>query len=384
MKRGISNNNIRKTVTKRFLKDLSGSNEADNLKNLLDESELKNISPANETVLTKAEKEELKQRIVHSIDSQKSRKLYLKWGAAAAAVAVILISSLVVFQSMSSSGIVEYANNFENIPSDGNTHLFLGVNDEVAINSEESEIQHLQNSLEIKIDSEEHIEQKLELKTIVYNTLYVPFGKRTKIVLADKSIIWLNSGSKFIYPAKFSKEKREVFLEGEAVFEVAENKEKPFVVITNDVQVKVLGTVFNVSAYPNDDFTSTALESGSVEINYKKSIFHSKTLNIDPGTVAVFNKNDESMYEHQEDVKKYTSWRYGILMLEAEPLLNIANKLSRFHNIDIEIADEKLAMETFSGQLEYKQSAEQTLKTIGEIVDFELTANADKITIFKN
>lgn len=384
MKRDISNSNIKKTVTREFLKDLAGSNEPDNLKAYLSEKELNDISSMNETILSKQEKDELKQRIARSVESQKSKRLYIKWGAAAAAVAVLLLSSFIVFQSISTSGIVEYASRFENSSPDGNTRLFLGVNEEVAINSEDSEIQHLKNSSEIKIDSEERVEQKLELKQVVYNTLVVPFGKRTKIVLDDNSTIWLNSGSKFIYPAKFSKEKREVFLEGEAVFEVAENKEKPFIVITKDVQVKVLGTVFNVSAYDNDSFTSTALESGLVEINYKKSLFHSKTLNITPGTVAVFNRVDESMNEHHEDVRKYTSWRYGILMLEAEPLLNIVNKLSRFHNVEIEIEDEELAMETFSGQLEYKQSAEQTLKSIGEIVDFELTADAGKITIFKN
>ena len=89
------------------------------------------------------------------------------------------------------------------------------------------------------------------------------------------------------------------------------------------------------------------------------------------------------MAEHQENVERYTSWRYGILMLEAEPLKNIVNKLSRFHNIEIEITDKNLACETFSGQLDYKQSAEQALRVISEIVNFKLTATNDKITIYK-
>lgn len=349
---------------------------------IVSDDKLQALSQQAEEKLSSEEKFELKSDILTSIRRQKIRRIST-WSSAAAAIIILIGSTFLLQHYMKADGIVAYAHKFEATSTDGNTHLFLGMNDAVEIDTDESEIQHLKNSSEIRIDTEESVEQELKTKKTIYNTLCVPFGKRTKIVLADNSTIWLNSGSKFIYPAKFADDKREVYLEGEAVFEVTKNKEKPFHVITNDVEVKVLGTVFNVSAYPNDDFTSTALVSGSVELNYRESIFGSETLRIKPGTVAVFNKENDTMAEQQENVERYTSWRYGILMLEAEQLKNIANKLSRFHNIEIEITDNDLACETFSGQLDYKQSAEQALRVISEIVDFELTANADKITIFK-
>lgn len=383
MKKDIHNNNLKQIVTKEFVQDLT-TPEMDKY-GKIDGSEsfagLQTISESKEFQLSQEEKDILKQEIRNSIHSQKSRSIVFKWSATAAAIAVLVVSSFLVVHNMSSVSITDYAQNFENIHFDGNTHLYLGLNDPIDINTEDAEIKHLKNSTEIRIGSDNKIDQQLEINQVIYNTIYVPFGKKSKIVLSDNSTIWLNSGSKFIYPAKFTDKKREVFLEGEAVFDVAENKHKPFIVITNDIEVKVLGTVFNVSAYPSDDYVGTALVSGAVEINFKKTFFQTETVHITPGTVAVFNKDSESIREQEEDVCKYTSWRDGILILEEEPLQNIANKLSRFHNIEIEIVGEKLAKETFSGRLEFTTSVEQTLKTINEIVDFEIIANKRKIII---
>ena len=288
MKRNISNSNFKKAFTKSFVNDLTGGGGYDISREIVGEESLQ-ISNNVEDQLSSDEKLELKDEIFTSIRRQKIRSI--SWWSSVAAAAIILIGTTFLLQEyLKSDGIMAYANTFDVPATGGNTHLFLGTNDQVAINTDESEIQHLKNSTEIRIDTEESVEQELGVRKTIYNTLYVPFGKRTKIVLADNSVIWLNSGSKFIYPAQFEDEKREVYLEGEAVFEVAENKEKPFYVLTNDVEFKVLGTLFNVSAYPNDDFTSTALESGAVELNYKKSFFSSETINIKPGTVAVFNK----------------------------------------------------------------------------------------------
>lgn len=383
MKRDTHNNNLKQIVTKEFVDDLSNPEEAglgeiDSVESL---RKLQGTSQKSDSQLSQKEKDELRDRIENSIHSQKSiRKIYM-WGASAAAIAVLIVSSFLLTQNLSSSGIVEYAKNFENVPLDGNTHLFLGLENEIAIDTKEAEIKHLKNSSEIYIDADNKVEQELEINQVIYNTIYVPFGKKTKIVLADNSTIWLNSGSKFIYPAKFTDKKREVFLEGEAVFDVAKNKQKPFVVITNDIKVKVLGTVFNLSAYPSDDFTSTALASGAVEITFKKSLFQNETVNITPGTVAVFNKELESISKSEEDVEKYISWRCGLFILEEEPLQNIVNKLSRFHNIKIEIKGKTLANQTFSGRLEFNQTVVKTLETIGEIVDFELKADEEMITI---
>uniref|UniRef100_UPI00321621F3 FecR family protein n=1 Tax=uncultured Draconibacterium sp. TaxID=1573823 RepID=UPI00321621F3 len=382
MKRDTHKNYLKSIITKEFVDDLTksdieGLGKIDDVESL---DELQKISQNVKSQLSTEEKDFLKQRIENSIHSQKSRRFTFIWGAAAA-IAVLVVSSFLLIQNISSTGITEYAKNFETMPADGNTHLYLGLDEEIAINTKETEITHLKNSSEIRIDTDNKVEQELKINQVIYNTIYVPYGKKSKVVLSDNSTIWLNSGSKFIYPAKFSDKKREVFLEGEAVFEVAKNTEKPFIVVTNDVEVKVLGTVFNVSAYPSDTYTSAALVSGAVEINYKKSFFQNETVQIEPGTVAVFNKEQESISTTEDDVNKYTSWRNGVFILDEEPLLNIVNKLSRFHNINIEIESKTLANETFSGRLEFNQTAVQTLETIGEIVNFELRVDENKIVI---
>jgi len=223
MKKDLHKNNLKQIVTKEFVKDLTTPvmDEFGEIEGAESLKRLQVISDNKESQLSQEEKDILKQKIENSIHSQKSRTLVSRWSAAAAAIAVLVVSSFLVVQNMSTVSITDYARNFDKMPLDGNTHLYLGLNDQVDINSEDAEIKHLENSSEISIDSNNKIDQQLEINQIIYNTIYVPFGKKSKIVLSDNSTIWLNSGSKFTYPAKFSDKRREVYLEGEAVFDVA-------------------------------------------------------------------------------------------------------------------------------------------------------------------
>jgi len=119
----------------------------------------------------------------------------------------------------------------------------------------------------------------------------------------------LNSGSKLVYPVVFAEKKREVYIEGEAVFDVAHMKDKPFVVSTKDFDIKVLGTVFNVSAYPDDKYSSTVLEQGKIELIYRgASILSQEKLDISPGYMAVFDRNQKTFEQQQVNTQKYLSW----------------------------------------------------------------------------
>lgn len=330
--------------------------------------------------LEPTEKAELGQRVSDSIETFKRRKIIVRFSYAAVLILIVGIS--VLFRSYSDSDIRSFAlkNNFG--PVSGNTRLFLSGEKEVQINSNESKIEYQTDGNEIRIDAAQDIRQKVDNDEAVMNTVIVPYGKRAQITLSDNSRIWLNSGSKLIYPARFASEKREVYLEGEAVFEVSHNKKHPFIVITADLDVRVLGTVFNVSSYRDDQTTSTILESGSVELNYKSnSVFgRSKELMI-PGMLAIYDPQKGNVSQSKVNTRHYTSWREGYFVFEKQPLGGILKKISRYYNVSVRLSDEELGKETFSGNLDLKNSPVQVLKIIAELINAKVENIDNQIVI---
>jgi ferric-dicitrate binding protein FerR (iron transport regulator) len=217
---------------------------------------------------------------------------------------------------------------------------------------------------------------------MVYNTVIVPYGKRTQITLSDNSSVWLNSGSKLIYPARFAAEKREVYLEGEAIFEVSHNKQQPFMVITHDIEVKVLGTVFDISTYTDDATSSTILESGSVEMKYNNnSLLSSAKITMVPGMMAVYDPIEKTVKQTQVNTKLYTSWREGYFVFERQSLGEILKKISRYYNVSIQLNDQSLADETFTGPLDLRNSATQVLEIIAELINAKVENIDNQIII---
>ena len=205
---------------------------------------------------------------------------------------------------------------------------------------------------------------------------------RTQITLSEGTKIWLNSGSKLIFPAVFAQNKREVFIEGEAVFDVTHMKDKPFVVSTKDYSIKVLGTVFNVSVYSDDKYSRIVLEKGKIElICSKTSIFAQEKLEISPGSMAVFDRNQKTFEQQQVNPQKYLSWREGYLIFNSEKLENILKKLGRYYNIEMIISDNQLKNETFSGYLDLKNSPEEVLAVINETTSFSFSNDHGRIII---
>ncbi|TYA84309.1 FecR family protein [Seonamhaeicola marinus] len=182
---------------------------------------------------------------------------------------------------------------------------------------------------------------------LVYNTLTVPYGKRFDIVLSDNTKVTLNAGTSLKYPVKFLKgKKREVFINGEAFFDVAEDKKHPFVVNAKDVNVRVLGTKFNVSSYPEDLNAETVLVEGSVSL-YKEEVYEpAKATLLTPGHLASMNKEDKAISIEKVDVSLYTSWISGTVSFKHELFKNIVKKLERQYDVVIECNNNQLN-ETF-------------------------------------
>lgn len=164
-----------------------------------------------------------------------------------------------------------------------------------------------------------------------------PLGSRTVIHLSDGTEVHLNYGSKLKYPQVFTGDTRKVELIGEGYFEVAHNPEKPFIVKAGDLNIKALGTDFNVYAYPVEKYIETTLVNGKVELKQNKE---NKTLGIMvPGQHIKYNKEDKTTYSTIGEVNKYVAWKDGKLIFDDTPITEVANKLSKIFNVEIEVRD---------------------------------------------
>lgn len=168
-----------------------------------------------------------------------------------------------------------------------------------------------------------------------------PAGFRMNLTLGDGTQVWLNHGSRLKYPYQFSGKNRRVFLTGEAYFKVAHSDRVPFIVETEDLEVRATGTSFNVNAFPGDDFTETTLVDGSVTV-YDK-IRDREIRELSPNEYLRFNP-EKNRYELEagEVIEKYISWKDGILIFKNDSVPAIARKLSQWYNVDVKITDESV------------------------------------------
>ena len=328
------------------------------------------------------QKELLGKSITDHINQSKKNAVIIRISSAAAVLLLIGVS--VFFQLQNRSGIAQFASTLSAKPQSDFTQLMLPGEKIIQIEAQESNIEYSATGEEINIDTLKTIEQTVKTGDMAYNTVIVPYGKRTRITLSDNSSIWLNSGSKLVYPVCFDEKKREVFLEGEAIFEVSPDQAHPFHVISHNLEIKVLGTIFDLSAYADDSIVNTVLEHGSVELIYKgTSMFGQNKEKMTPGMLAMYNPDSKSLVQKSVNTRDYTSWKDGYLNLDQKSLGSIVKKLSRYYNVSIEIESQDLADETFTGQLDLRNNAIQVLELIAETMDIEIVQTGHQITIRK-
>lgn len=168
-----------------------------------------------------------------------------------------------------------------------------------------------------------------------------PIGSRTVVQLSDGSQVYLNFGSKIKYPQFFSGDTREIVLTGEGFFDVAHNPDKPFIVKIGKFNVKALGTAFNVLAYSDDDIVETTLVNGKVVLEQNGADGKTKIIGaMEPGQHVNYNTKTGAVVSTKGDVEKFVAWKDGKLIFEDAPILEVAERLSRMFNVDIEVADD--------------------------------------------
>ena len=188
------------------------------------------------------------------------------------------------------------------------------------------------------------------LERIVYNTLRVPYGKRFEILLSDGTKAYLNAGSSLKYPIKFLEgEKRQVYLTGEAFLDVAKDNDHPFIVNAGDLKIRVLGTQFNVSTYPEDKTSEVVLVEGLLELYLGSKDYRVKNSTIlKPGFKGSYNKKDSEVTTKPVITSIYTSWINGELVFRNMTFENILKKLERHYNVTIDNRNVELSLKEFN------------------------------------
>ncbi|WP_159517985.1 FecR family protein [Sunxiuqinia indica] len=170
-----------------------------------------------------------------------------------------------------------------------------------------------------------------------FNTIFAEKGQISKAMLPDGTMVWLNSGSSLKYSNDFGIRNRDVELIGQGYFEVTKNRNLPFVVSCDEINIRVLGTQFSAESYPNDPDVEVVLEEGSVELfsaNSRKAFVH-----LQPNEIMIYDKKSNHYKIVGVTAKKYTAWRNGIFNIYDQPLNEVAEKLQKRYNQPIEVGD---------------------------------------------
>ncbi|MEE9361715.1 MAG: FecR family protein [Cellulophaga sp.] len=226
----------------------------------------------------------------------------------------------------------------------------------------------------------ENTEETTNVITLSYNKLFVPHGEKIQVVLSDGSIVYLNSGSNLKYPVQFIKgEPREIYLDGEAYFNIAKNNKDTFIVHANDINTRVYGTEFNITSYKNDDTLEVVLVEGSLGVNAEGK-FNKKEVLLVPNEKASFDKIERQITTMKVNVEKHIAWKDGVLYFEKERFENIARKLERHYNISIQNNNRILKNTQFTGTFDI-ETIDEVLEVFSHYFSFQYVINNNIIII---
>lgn len=257
------------------------------------------------------------------------------------------------------------------VEDNSGARLILGSGENVQILEKESTVEY-QSDGKIVINRQDTVKTKTSNRKQELNQLIVPYGKNSSLKLPDGTMAWLNAGSRLVYPNYFAGKKREVYLIGEGFFEVTHNEKMPFLVQTSDLNIEVLGTKFNISAYPSDNMIETVLVEGKVKLTQNRIFTFEREHILELNQLAIYNRTNSDIKIKQVDVINYVSWHEGYLNFESTDLNRIVKRLERYYNIKIILDDPMLGIRSITGKLHLRDETEYVLKVLAKTASAEL------------
>ena len=276
---------------------------------------------------------------------------------------------------------LSYLADFNKIDSDSkNIILTTSSGQKVVLDADEIQLKKLDGIVETKSNTLVYNKDE-NLETSVNNTIDVPYGKRFKLNLSDGTLVYLNSGSSFTYPVSFIDGfDREVFLSGEAFFDVSSDSFNTFKVVTTGSYVEVYGTKFNFKDYQEDNFSEVILTEGSLGV--KNTINNSETVVLRPGDKAKVNYAEEGVEVKEVNTMLYTSWVDGRIIFRDENINNMITKLERIYDVVIINNNDKLNDQYINATiLTETESIENVLDYLEEIYSLNYKIINNKIII---
>lgn len=198
-----------------------------------------------------------------------------------------------------------------------------------------------------------------------FTECFVPYGEQKEITLPDGSSVYLNSGSVLVYPENFQGKERSVYLTGEARFQVTKNQQS-FIVHTDQLDIEVLGTTFNVQAYPDREQTVATLEEGSIQINTRDN--HNEKHILKPNEQFIFSRTGQTMAVHQVNAPEYSSWKDGYLRFENSRFEEIVFTLERKYSVKIHYDQKKFMGRSYQLTFQPDESLDEALHIMSQLI----------------
>lgn len=272
------------------------------------------------------------------------KRISNRWYWAAAAVVLLFLGGISLYLQQNGEGmpvcaVVPGTSKAILVLSEGETidltqkKKQIVSTQKLTVNNDGSELQYIATGPQSQTDS------------LNYNEIIIPRGGEYTLSLADGTKVWLNSQTRLRFPVAFGKDRRDVYLEGEAYFDVAKDSLRPFHVNLSKVDIEVLGTSFNVRGYADESDIETVLEEGRVQVKYSTGVVVLK-----PGDKAVYN-SDGRMEVKPVDTELYTAWHLGRYVFDKEPLENILRLFARWYDIEVFYMNESAKSVLISGDV---------------------------------
>ncbi|MDR1201003.1 MAG: FecR domain-containing protein [Tannerellaceae bacterium] len=237
-------------------------------------------------------------------------------------------------------------------------HLVFSDDETMALDGQDAEIVYDKEGVAINNKNTKLKKKQVNKdESVMYNQLIVPKGKRSTLVFEDGSKMWINAGTRVVYPVVFAEDKREIYIDGEAYFDISREERRPFIVKTETFTIDVLGTSFNIMAYEKDFVQHVVLVSGTVKVHSKDQ--DDAILSPDD----MYLSDNGSAQIKKVDVSDYISWTSGMYQYKSDRLDVIMKRLSRYYGKEI-ICEPDVAHLRFSGKLDLKDDLNAVLRGI--------------------
>lgn len=376
-------NELANWIVKYIRNELTDS-ERTSLKRWIEQSEenkaeFERIS--SEAFLVEQRKEELSysasaayRRFIASTRKQRRMSLFKLWSRVAAVI-MFMVSGGWWLWHESEAG----QSNSEKIVSGSSmARLTLAEGQVIELKGQMSDVIQ-REGLSVNITGEQLKYLQTGEATADLNTLEVPRRGEFRLILADGTKVWLNSETVLSYPQVFIGDQREVFLSGEAYFEVAPDRSHPFIVnMEKGSKVEVLGTAFNVRSYENEAYAQTTLVHGSVNIQTK-----GKNMKLLPGEQAIIGLAEASLEKRKVNVTPYTAWKDGRFVFRKQSLEDIMRTAERWYDVKVVYASEELRHITFSGNIERYENFDKIIHMLEMTRMVKFTVKGNQIMISK-